>query len=353
MASSDRSTNSQVLQVDFSPEADGDRPQSIPKQFHDLDDLHSYLIRSWNELSPSERVNDPRLYTSNEHEAASEIVTLILLDSLSQVLGSDVAKAQSLIFPVLYYFLLGEVMPGLIGQILKLKLEEVVEMLSARNEDVSLPSWLVLSEPVNAAVSRVLKEWVDMMSSSERGPSVKTVREAVVQRERRQDGLSSSTPAGCEKEIEFHRRIGLLAMNWASHDMFYEEELRRAFAEFDFTSSVLTNGQLLEAVDAAWIPNPRLTKSLPPDNTVGQALCDSDNRLPGGAANADSNGYLSTLRTGRNPADFANSIECRGAKAPEDQGLMEYTSYWFNGIAHAIAGLKDDLKVEVAIFGAS
>ncbi|SMR52103.1 unnamed protein product [Zymoseptoria tritici ST99CH_1E4] len=333
------------------PEADSDRPQSIPRQFHDLDDLHSYLIRSWNELSPSERVNDPILYTSDEHEAASEIVTLILLDSLSQVLGSDVAKAQSLLFPVLYYFLLGEVMPGLIGQVLKVKLVEVVEMLSVMNEDVSLPSWLVLSEPVNAAVSRVLKEWADMMSSSERGPSVKTVREAVMQRDWRQDGLKSSAPPGCEKEVEFHRRIGLLTMSWASHDMFYEEELRQAFAEFDFTSPVLTNGQLLDAVDAAWIPNPRLTKSLPPDSTADQPLCNSDNQLPERAVNAESYGHLSTLRIGRNPADFVNSIVSRGAKAPEDQGLMEYTSYWFNGIAHAIAGLKDNLKVEVAISG--
>jgi hypothetical protein len=49
------------------------------------------------------------------------------------------------------------------------------------------------------------------------------------------------------------------------------------------------------------------------------------------------------------PATFAHNIVDLGAKAPEDQGLMEYTSYWFNGIAHAIAGLKVNLKVEIEI----
>jgi hypothetical protein len=59
--------------------------------------------------------------------------------------------------------------------------------------------------------------------------------------------------------------------------------------------------------------------------------------------------HLPSYKFRHSPASFARDIVDRGAKAPEDQGLMEYVSYWFNGVAHAIAGLRETVTVEVAI----
>jgi hypothetical protein len=219
--------------------------------FHRAEDLHSYLIRSWSSLSPSERSNNLILSTKTEDEAARAIVVLVFLESLSRLLDSDLAKAQSLIFPVLYYFSLGEVMPGLIALVLEQRLRGVVDMLSG---DGLLPGWLVVSETVKEEVLGVVREWVERMSS---GSSVKEVRRLVVQRFRRQeddDGRLTSPPQplGCEKEVEFHRRFGVLTMNWASHELFYEEELQRAYAEFDPVAPGSTGEEFLEIVDAEW-----------------------------------------------------------------------------------------------------
>jgi hypothetical protein len=77
------------------------KPGELREHFHNSEDLHSYLIKSWNELGPEDRCNTLIFHASNKHDAARNFVVLVLLDLFSQLLASDVAKAQSFVFPVL------------------------------------------------------------------------------------------------------------------------------------------------------------------------------------------------------------------------------------------------------------
>lgn len=278
-------------------------------------------------------------FTIVDHKApviARDILVLLMIHEFCNFLDDDEKKAGSLIFPLFYYTYLAPIMPGLIHDVLQAKIDAAITMVEQPD---LLPGFLDVPASFRSDVVRVLREWQGEAGSEY--PTKPVRREVVRLREQaRQSKLNMLrsygrgeepiilAPDSCEKEQAFYEEFGVLTMNWASHFMFYEEELQQAFVDFDMEDPKALSTQFLDVIDENWKTNPTFVD------------------LEWQRNREDSHRYLVV---DHDPFEYGFQLLETGAQAPEKQGLLNIVSYFFNGVCHGFSRIRDRCKVEACI----
>ncbi|CZT15456.1 uncharacterized protein RCC_12327 [Ramularia collo-cygni] len=274
-----------------------------------------------------------------DHKAgviARDFLVLLMINDFSKVLDDDEKKATSLIFPLFYYTYLSPIMPPLLHDVLQAKIGDAIAIL---HQPELMPAFLDIPIAYHDEALRMLMEWQEEAGTEY---PTKPVREEVV-RQRKQGKQSQlgmlmkygkgiedirPPPVSCEKEQAFYEEFGILTMNWASHQLFYEEELQQAFDDFDMDDPEALNADFLDKVDDCWKTNPTFVD------------------LEWQRNREDSHMYLVV---NHDPFETGHDLLQAGAKAPEKQGLLNIVSFWFNGICHGFSRMRGRCKVEACI----
>lgn len=278
-------------------------------------------------------------FTIVDHKAgviARDLLVLLMIYEFSQLLDDDEKKANSLIFPLFYYTYIAPIMPPLMHDVLQAKISDAIAIL---NEPELMPAFLDVPTAFRGEVLRVLKEWQEEVGLEYH---TKRVRNEVVRQ--RAEGIQSNlnmlkqygkgkedmrpSPDSCEKEQAFYEKFGILTMNWASHQLFYEEELQQAFEDFDLENKGALNTDFLDVIDENWKVNPTFVD------------------LEWQRNREDSHMYLVVNHC---PFQFGHDLLETGAKAMEKQGLLNIVSFWFNGVSHAFSRMRERCKVEACV----
>lgn len=278
-------------------------------------------------------------FTIVDHKApviARNVLILLMIYEFSQILDSDEKKAISMLFPLFYYTYIAPIMPALLYNILQTKIADAIALLK---EPELMPQFLKVPAAYRGEVLRILTQWHEEAASDYLAKQVRL--EAIRQRKQsredklgmlksRGEGAEDAPPApvGCEKEKAFYEEFGILTMNWASHQMFYEEELQQAFTDFDIENRGALDTKFLDVIDESWKTNPTFID------------------LEWQRNREDSHPYLVV---NHDPFEYGHDLLEAGAQAPEEQGLLNIVSFWFNGVCHGFSRMSDRCVVEAYI----
>jgi hypothetical protein len=302
----------------------------------DARNLHmTFLIAGFDKKSADKCFH----FTVVDHKApviARDILILLMIHEFSNILFDEEEKAGSLIFPLFYYTYLAPIMPPLLHDVLQLKIADAIAMME---QPELMPAFLDVPIAFRGEVVRILKEWQEETGSEY--PTSPVRKEVIrLRRKAKLDRLIvlknygkgeedlSPPPESCEKEYAFYEKFGILTMNWASHQLFYNEELQQAYTDFDIEDPEALNTDFLEVVDGTWKTNPTFIDLLWQRNRE------------------DSQRYVVV---DHDPFECGSQFLETGAQAPEKQGLLNITSFWFNGVSHGFSRMKNRCKVEACI----
>lgn len=298
--------------------------------------LHKTLISAGFDKAANEKAFH---FTIVDHKApviVRDILILLMIHEFSQFLNDDEQKANSLIFPLFYYTYLAPIMPPLMHDVLQAKIADAIAIL---NEPELMPAFLDVPAAYRGEVLRVLKEWQEEVGAEYPTNRVRleVIRQGNEGIQSRIDQLRRygkgeedmrAPPESCEKEQAFYEEFGILTMNWASHHLFYEEELQQAFADFDLDDRGALNTDFIDVIEENWKVNPTFVDLEWQRNREDSHAC---------------------LVVNHDPFETGYDLLEAGAKAMEKQGLLNIVSFWFNGVSHGLSRMKDRCKIETCI----